>query len=188
MVNLWQHFLANNFSKGFYFLCHHYLQVVILFALLIVALTNLDDVENARRSYEQAILLDGYVWTRCWIRSIFALAQYWKNHSCPHRSNPLVNLNFAVLLYNQGDKKEALQQYQEMEEKVNALMEAKVNVEFDAEVKHFLAFSLWNIVSIDVYLNVEATFQSQGYRLLAVEIKYIFKVWRSTLPTYIIVL
>ncbi|XP_041964726.1 Bardet-Biedl syndrome 4 protein isoform X1 [Alosa sapidissima] len=79
-----------------------------LYMLLAVALTNLDDVENARRSYEQAVLLDG--------------------------SNPLVNLNFAVLLYNQGDKKEALQQYQEMEEKVNSLMENKMNIEFDAEL------------------------------------------------------
>ncbi|KAL2094042.1 hypothetical protein ACEWY4_011354 [Coilia grayii] len=79
-----------------------------LYMLLAVALTNLDDVENARRSYEQAILLD--------------------------RSNPLVNLNFAVLLYNQGDKKEALQQYQEMEEKVHLLTESKSTLEFDAEM------------------------------------------------------
>ena len=54
----------------------------------------------------------------------------------PHRANPLVNLNFAVLLYNQGEKKEALQQYQEMEEKVNSLMENKSSIEFDTEVKN----------------------------------------------------
>uniref|UniRef100_A0A8B9L0Q1 Bardet-Biedl syndrome 4 n=1 Tax=Astyanax mexicanus TaxID=7994 RepID=A0A8B9L0Q1_ASTMX len=79
-----------------------------LYMLLAVALTNLDDVDNARRSYEQAIQLD--------------------------TSNPLVNLNFAVLLYNQGDKKAALQQYQEMEKKVNMLVESNSNTEFDPEL------------------------------------------------------
>lgn len=52
----------------------------------------------------------------------------------PDRSNPLVNLNFAVFLYNQGDKKAALQQYQEMERKVNAQVESNSNTEFDPEV------------------------------------------------------
>lgn len=51
------------------------------------------------------------------------------------RSNPLVNLNFAVLLYNQGDKKAALEQYQEMEKKVNTLIERNSNTEFDPEVE-----------------------------------------------------
>ncbi|KAI4874308.1 hypothetical protein NFI96_001222 [Prochilodus magdalenae] len=78
-----------------------------LYMLLAVALTNLDDVDNARRSYEQAVQLDV--------------------------SNPLVNLNFAVLLYNQGDKQGALQQYQEMEKKVNMLVESNSNAEFDPE-------------------------------------------------------
>ncbi|KAI2648628.1 Bardet-Biedl syndrome 4 protein [Labeo rohita] len=67
-----------------------------LYMLLAVALTNLDDADNARRSYEQAVQLD--------------------------ESNPLVNLNFAVFLYNQGDKKTALLQFQEMERKVNTQM------------------------------------------------------------------
>lgn len=52
----------------------------------------------------------------------------------PDRSNPLVNLNFAVFQYNQGDKKAALQQYQEMERKVNAQLENNSNTEFDPEV------------------------------------------------------
>lgn len=46
-----------------------------------------------------------------------------------------MNLNFAVLLYNQGDKKAALQQYQEMEKKVNVLIESNSNTEFDPEVE-----------------------------------------------------
>ncbi|KAG7252547.1 hypothetical protein CRUP_026595, partial [Coryphaenoides rupestris] len=39
-------------------------------------------------------------------------------------TNPLVNLNFAVLLYNHGDKKGALLQYQEVERKAGLLREA----------------------------------------------------------------
>ncbi|XP_066557858.1 BBSome complex member BBS4 isoform X2 [Amia ocellicauda] len=79
-----------------------------LYMLLAVALTNLEDIENAKRSYEQAVSLD--------------------------QSNPLVNLNFAILLYNQGDKKGALQQYQEMEKKVNKLKESSSVTEFDPEL------------------------------------------------------
>ncbi|XP_075016673.1 BBSome complex member BBS4 isoform X3 [Calonectris borealis] len=77
-----------------------------LYMLLAVALTNLEDVENAKRSYEQAVALD--------------------------KCNPLVNLNYAVLLYNQGDKKGALCQYQEMEKKVNAVKESST-LDFDPE-------------------------------------------------------
>ncbi|KAM7151273.1 BBSome complex member BBS4 isoform 2-T2 [Macrochelys suwanniensis] len=78
-----------------------------LYMLLAVALTNLEDVENAKRSYEQAVALD--------------------------QCNPLVNLNYAVLLYNQGDKKGALCQYHEMEKKVNALKEDST-LDFDPEM------------------------------------------------------
>nr|XP_042707527.1 Bardet-Biedl syndrome 4 protein isoform X5 [Chrysemys picta bellii] len=78
-----------------------------LYMLLAVALTNLEDVENAKRSYEQAVALD--------------------------QCNPLVNLNYAVLLYNQGDKKGALCQYHEMEKKVNALKENSA-LDFDPEM------------------------------------------------------
>ncbi|NXT89318.1 BBS4 protein, partial [Anhinga rufa] len=49
------------------------------------------------------------------------------------RCNPLVNLNYAVLLYNQGDKKGALCQYQEMEKKVNAAKESST-LDFDPEM------------------------------------------------------
>jgi len=51
------------------------------------------------------------------------------------RTNPLVNLNFAVLLYNHGDKKGALLQYQEVERKAGLLREASGSVEFDPEVR-----------------------------------------------------
>ncbi|XP_054692160.1 Bardet-Biedl syndrome 4 protein isoform X2 [Grus americana] len=79
-----------------------------LYMLLAVALTNLEDIENAKRSYEQAAALD--------------------------KCNPLVNLNYAVLLYNQGDKKGALCQYQEMERKVNAARESGSPLDFDPEM------------------------------------------------------
>ncbi|XP_069021800.1 Bardet-Biedl syndrome 4 protein isoform X1 [Embiotoca jacksoni] len=81
-----------------------------LYMLLAVALTNLEDVENATRAYEQASTLD--------------------------KSNPLVNLNFAIFLYNHGDKKGALDQYQEMEGKVNLLRDSSSSssLEFDTEL------------------------------------------------------
>lgn len=55
-----------------------------------------------------------------------------------HRCNPLVNLNYAVLLYNQGEKRAALTQYQEMEKKVNLLKDSS-SLEFDSEVCLVLA-------------------------------------------------
>uniref|UniRef100_A0A674PJS3 BBSome complex member BBS4 n=1 Tax=Takifugu rubripes TaxID=31033 RepID=A0A674PJS3_TAKRU len=76
-----------------------------LYMLLAVALTNLEDVENATKAYEQAVTMDD--------------------------SNPLVNLNFAIFLYNHGEKEEALAQYQEMERKVNLLRDSNSNFEFD---------------------------------------------------------
>ncbi|XP_016056974.1 PREDICTED: Bardet-Biedl syndrome 4 protein isoform X3 [Miniopterus natalensis] len=78
-----------------------------LYMLLAVALTNLEDTENAKRAYAEAVRLDKY--------------------------NPLVNLNYAVLLYNQGEKREALAQYQEMEKKVN-LLKDNSSLEFDSEM------------------------------------------------------
>uniref|UniRef100_A0A8C7ZSA7 BBSome complex member BBS4 n=1 Tax=Oryzias sinensis TaxID=183150 RepID=A0A8C7ZSA7_9TELE len=79
-----------------------------LYMLLAVALTNLEDVENSTRAYEQAVNLD--------------------------ESNPLVNLNFAIFLYNHGDKTAALDQYQEMQRKVNILQDSSSNLEFDPEL------------------------------------------------------
>ena len=52
---------------------------------------------------------------------------------CWHRCNPLVNLNYAVLLYNQGEKGGARAQYQEMEKKVNMLKDSS-SLDFDPEM------------------------------------------------------
>ncbi|NWT16515.1 BBS4 protein, partial [Vireo altiloquus] len=49
------------------------------------------------------------------------------------RCNPLINLNYAVLLYNQGDKQGALRQYQEMERKVTVARESSAP-DFDPEM------------------------------------------------------
>ncbi|NWW33975.1 BBS4 protein, partial [Panurus biarmicus] len=49
------------------------------------------------------------------------------------RCNPLINLNYAVLLYNQGDKEGALGQYQEMERKVSIARESSTP-DFDPEM------------------------------------------------------
>ncbi|XP_032962959.1 Bardet-Biedl syndrome 4 protein isoform X1 [Rhinolophus ferrumequinum] len=78
-----------------------------LYMLLAVALTNLDDTENAKRAYAEAARLD--------------------------RGNPLINLNYAVLLYNQGEKRGALAQYQEVERKVGLLKDRSA-LEFDSEM------------------------------------------------------
>ncbi|XP_072408887.1 Bardet-Biedl syndrome 4 protein isoform X1 [Chiloscyllium punctatum] len=79
-----------------------------LYMLLAVTLTNLADPDNAKRAYNQAVSLD--------------------------QSNPLVNLNYSILLYNQGDKKGALHQYQEMEKKINKLKASSNMPEFDPEL------------------------------------------------------
>ncbi|NXF17453.1 BBS4 protein, partial [Rhodinocichla rosea] len=49
------------------------------------------------------------------------------------RCNPLINLNYAVLLYNQGDKEGALRQFQEMERKVTVARESSTP-DFDPEM------------------------------------------------------
>ncbi|OCT87095.1 Bardet-Biedl syndrome 4 protein homolog [Xenopus laevis] len=103
------HLSMQQYASAFHFLSaaislHH--GNAGLYMLLAVALTYLDDIENAKSSYQQAANLD--------------------------QTDPLVNLNFAVLLYNQGDKKGALNQYQELERKVTSLRETAT--EFDAEM------------------------------------------------------
>jgi len=55
-----------------------------------------------------------------------------------HRCKPLVNLNYAVLLYKQGEKEGALAQYQEMQRSVRLLRDSG-SLEFDSEVCPLLA-------------------------------------------------
>uniref|UniRef100_A0A8D3CUJ0 BBSome complex member BBS4 n=1 Tax=Scophthalmus maximus TaxID=52904 RepID=A0A8D3CUJ0_SCOMX len=105
------HLTMQQYASAFHFLSaaiNLHPRMGELYMLLAVALTNLEDVENATRAYEQAVTLD--------------------------ESNPLVNLNFAIFLYNHGEKKGALDQYQEMERKVNLLRDSSSNFEFDLEL------------------------------------------------------
>lgn len=95
-----------------------------------MALTNLEDVENATKAYEQAATMDESVLFTSFPRGSLVYSPFLSSSS----SNPLVNLNFAIFLYNHGEKKGALAQYQEMERKVNTLRDSNSNVEFDSEV------------------------------------------------------
>lgn len=105
------HLTMQQYASAFHFLSaaiNLHPRMGELYMLLAVALTNLEDPENATRAYEQAATLD--------------------------QTNPLVNLNFAIFLYNHGDKKGALEQYQEMERKVVLLRDSSSNFEFDPEL------------------------------------------------------
>lgn len=108
---------------------------------LTVALTNLEDMENATKAYEQAVTMDEWVLftsfplnVECLTLNVAGLFHIFFRSSF----NPLVNLNFAIFLYNHGEKKGALAQYQEMERKVNTLRDSNSNVEFDSEVFQLL--------------------------------------------------
>lgn len=108
---------------------------------LTVALTNLEDMENATKAYEQAVTMDEWVLFTSFPLNVERLTLnvaglfhiFFRSSS-----NPLVNLNFAIFLYNHGEKKGALAQYQEMERKVNTLRDSNSNVEFDSEVFQLL--------------------------------------------------
>ncbi|CAH1268785.1 BBS4 [Branchiostoma lanceolatum] len=78
----------------------HYLSAAInirpkmgeLYMLLAVALTHLEDEQNARRAYEQAVLFD--------------------------QKNASVNLNYCIFLMNHGERKAAVRQFSVFEQKL----------------------------------------------------------------------
>jgi len=70
-----------------------------LFMLLAMALTHLEDQENARHAYEQAATLDN--------------------------TDPSINLNFSIFLYNSGERKEAAKQFNIYERKMESLRSVK---------------------------------------------------------------
>ncbi|ETE67133.1 Bardet-Biedl syndrome 4 protein-like protein, partial [Ophiophagus hannah] len=103
------HLTMHQYASAFHFISaavHLQPKLAELYMLLAVALTNLEDLENARLAYQKASSLD--------------------------TGNPLISLNYAILLYNQGDKKEAVAQYYEMQRKVHALKES--TPDFDPEM------------------------------------------------------
>ncbi|KAJ8302705.1 hypothetical protein KUTeg_019101 [Tegillarca granosa] len=63
-----------------------------LFMLLAVALTHLEDPDNAKQAYEQAISID--------------------------EKDPAISLNYALFLYNQNEKKAAQKQFSQFENKL----------------------------------------------------------------------
>ncbi|XP_058012201.1 Bardet-Biedl syndrome 4 protein isoform X2 [Ahaetulla prasina] len=103
------HLTMHQYASAFHFISaavHLQPKLAELYMLLAVALTNLEDLENARLAYQKASSLD--------------------------TGNPLISLNYAILLYNQGDKEEAVAQYYEMQRKVHALKES--TLDFDPEM------------------------------------------------------
>ncbi|XP_071813396.1 BBSome complex member BBS4-like isoform X1 [Apostichopus japonicus] len=78
-----------------------------LYMLLAVALTHLEDFENARKSYEQAATLDV--------------------------KDSTMNLNFCIFLYNQGDRKSAAKQFSQFEQKYKKMKESATQ-DIDPEI------------------------------------------------------
>lgn len=74
-----------------------------LYMLLAVALSRLEDPDNARQSYEQALKLDG--------------------------KDPAIPLNYAIFLYNNGDRKLAGTQFAQFEAQVKAAKQSQQNVD-----------------------------------------------------------
>ncbi|OWF54543.1 Bardet-Biedl syndrome 4 protein homolog [Mizuhopecten yessoensis] len=72
-----------------------------LFMLLAVALTHLEDPDNARQAYEQALTLD--------------------------QKDPGISLNLALYMYNNGQKKEAAKQFKDFEMKMKVLKATNPN-------------------------------------------------------------
>lgn len=70
-----------------------------LFMLLAIALAHLEDQENARHAYEQASILDN--------------------------TDPSINLNFSIFLYNSGERKEAAKQFSVYEKKMDSIRSVK---------------------------------------------------------------
>ncbi|KAJ8042304.1 Bardet-Biedl syndrome 4 protein [Holothuria leucospilota] len=78
-----------------------------LYMLLAVALTHLEDIENARKSYEQAASLD--------------------------TKEATINLNFCIFLYNHGERKAAAKQFSLFEQKFKKMKDSATQ-EVDPEI------------------------------------------------------
>ncbi|XP_076470019.1 BBSome complex member BBS4-like [Babylonia areolata] len=74
-----------------------------LYMLLGVSLSHLEDPDNARQSYEQALKLDS--------------------------KDPSIPLNYAVFLYNAGDRKMASKQFAQFEQRLKMAKQGQQNVD-----------------------------------------------------------
>ncbi|XP_077993436.1 BBSome complex member BBS4-like [Glandiceps talaboti] len=79
-----------------------------LFMLLAVALTHLDDPDNAKQAYEQACGME--------------------------QNDPFIHLNYAIFLYNTGDRKTASHQFSLFEQKLQHQRKTNPNAEVDQEM------------------------------------------------------
>ena len=104
------------------------------FMLMAVALSHLDDTENAAAAYEQAVNLD-------------------------HR-DPAISLNYAVMLAGTGNREGAAQQLQKFEERVTKLRQS--NLDADTEVSWNLVkekrYKTSEIVSMNCQLTGRSLF------------------------------
>ena len=77
-----------------------------VFCLPAVALAHLDDYENACKSYEQALTLDRYIMYNTTGPTVSYI------QPPPSRDNPLIHLNYSIVLYNNGEMRAAGKQFQ----------------------------------------------------------------------------
>lgn len=82
--------------------------------LLAVALTNLEDTDNAKQAYEEALKLDNL--------------------------DPLIALNFAVFCYKSGDRRAASVHFAEFEKRLNEVREQHSGTNIDPEVSEELCW------------------------------------------------
>ncbi|XP_060577578.1 Bardet-Biedl syndrome 4 protein homolog isoform X2 [Ruditapes philippinarum] len=80
-----------------------------LFMLLAVSLTHLEDADNARQAYEQALQIDD--------------------------KDPMISLNYSVFLYNNNDRKMSQKQFAKFESKVKGLKGNANPLNTDPEVQ-----------------------------------------------------
>ncbi|KAL8570486.1 Bardet-Biedl syndrome 4 protein [Nucella lapillus] len=74
-----------------------------LYMLLGVSLSHLEDADNARQSYEQAFRLDS--------------------------KDPSIPLNYAMLLYNTGDRKQASKQFAQFEQRIKMAKQGQQSID-----------------------------------------------------------
>ncbi|XP_074645455.1 BBSome complex member BBS4-like isoform X2 [Tubulanus polymorphus] len=107
-----------------------------LFMLLAVALTHLEDPENARQAYEQALVLDD------------------------KKNSAAIHLNYSVFLYNQGERSAATKQYALFEQK----LKTENSKDVDPEIME-LSFKLGPALHVGESLVWKPTEEASGKNL-----------------------
>jgi Bardet-Biedl syndrome 4 protein len=82
-----------------------------------VALSRLEDFDNSSSAYEKAIDLDGYLKQPMVLRSlVFSIFS-----SCSFRNDHVFHLNYAISLYNNGQRDRAVARYASFQKLWNEL-------------------------------------------------------------------